>query len=148
MNTNFQGTNRFMNRLFKSTADRHYFACRFHLRTQLTVRMNELVERPAWNFTYNIVKCRLKACIGLSGNRIDDFIQRVTHRDFGSHFGNRISSCFGRQSRGTADTRVYFDYIILITLRIKCELYVTSTLNIQGANDFERSRAQHLVFAI
>ncbi|MNC20811.1 hypothetical protein D3C75_687750 [compost metagenome] len=135
--TDFQGTNCFMNGLFEGTTDGHNFSSCFHLCAQLTVRMNELVERPARDFADDIVKCRLEASIGLSSNWIDDFIKCVTKRDFGSHFGNRITGCFRSQSRRAADTWIYFDYIILIALRIQCELHVAATLDIQRTNDFE-----------
>ncbi|MNB99624.1 hypothetical protein D3C75_469130 [compost metagenome] len=148
VNSDLQRTDCLVDRLFKGTANRHYFAGRFHLCTQLTVRRGELVERPARDFADDIIQRRLEAGIRLSGNRINDFVERVAEGDFGCHLSDWIASCLGSKRRRAADTRIHFDYIILIALRIKRELYVTAAFDIQRTDDLQRSAAQHLVFTV
>ncbi|MNT13367.1 hypothetical protein D3C72_1483360 [compost metagenome] len=83
-----------MNGFFKSTADGHHFSRSFHLCTELTVGTDEFVERPTRDFADDIIQCWFEAGISLAGYRVDDFIQRVTQRDLGGHFGNRVARSF------------------------------------------------------
>ena len=43
---------------------------------------NKFIKRPLWNFDNTVVKRRLKACHGLSGDCIWNLIQRIAERNF------------------------------------------------------------------
>ncbi len=93
----FQGTERLHQGAFKVIADAHYLSGSFHLRGQRTLGCNKFVKRQPWNFYDTIIQHRLKTGISLAGYGIFDFIQRIAHRNFCRHLGNRIAGGFGSQ---------------------------------------------------
>src|SRR5690606_23008182 len=70
VHADLQRTDRLQQRLFERPADAHYLAGRLHLRTQLPVRVYELVERPTRNFRDDIVDRRLEECVCLTRDRV------------------------------------------------------------------------------
>ncbi|MNY25287.1 hypothetical protein D3C86_1590620 [compost metagenome] len=92
---NFKGTYGFMDGFFKSSADGHNFSRSFHLCTKFAVGTDEFIERPTRDFANDIIECWFEAGICLAGYRVNNLIQRVTQRDLGGHFGNRVTCSFG-----------------------------------------------------
>ena len=60
----------FHQRLFKTLSDGHDFAGCLHLGAESTLRIDELVERPLWEFYHHIVDGRLEAGISVAGDGI------------------------------------------------------------------------------
>ena len=58
---NLQATKSFLERLLKSTANRHHLADRFHLGGQATVGGGEFLKRETWDFGDYVIDAGLKA---------------------------------------------------------------------------------------
>ena len=66
----FQRTDCLHHRTFKVGADTHYFTGGLHLCGEGSLGGNELIERKTRELDYTVVKGRLKACIGLTCDRV------------------------------------------------------------------------------
>ena len=107
-----QRTDRFHQSPLKVRTDTHNLSGRFHLGCQCTFRLNKFIKWQARDLDYTIIQCRLKTCIGLSGDRIWNFIQCIAECNLCCHLGDRISCRLRCQCGRTADTRVYLDNTI------------------------------------
>ncbi len=144
----FQGTECFHQCAFKIITDAHNLAGCFHLRRQSTFCRNKFVERKSRNLYDTIIQSGFKACICFACNRVFDLIQRITKRDLGRDFSNRVTRCLGSQSRRTAHTRIYFNHAVFETGRMQGKLYVAASRNLQLIDDVKRRAAEHLIFFI
>ena len=79
--------------LFKGCADSHYLTCCLHLSTEVTLSVNELIERPLRQLNYNVVERRLEAGICLACNGILDLIKGIADSDLSCDLGDRITCC-------------------------------------------------------
>ena len=82
------------------------------------------------------------------GNGILNFIQCVANGNFGCHFGNGITGSLGSKRRRTAYTRVNFDYIITVGIRVERKLYVAGAAYAEFAYNVDRSLTKHLYFMV
>ncbi len=121
----------------KAVADAHDLPGRFHLGRQRSSGADELIKGQAWHFHHTVVQHGLKAGHGLPGNGIFDLIQRVAHSDLCGNLGDGIARCLGRQSRGPAYPGIYLDDAVFKALRMKGELYVAASCDLQLADDIE-----------
>ena len=131
----FQGTKCLHKCTLEVRTDTHNLTGCLHLRRQLAACLDELIERKSRHLNYNIIKCRLKACICLTCDSIFNLIQIISKCNLRSHLRNRISGCLRSKCRRTAYPRVYLDYTIFKCRRMQCKLYVTSPLDTKLCND-------------
>ena len=71
-----------------------------------------------------------------AGDVVPEFVQRITHREFGSHLGNRKSGRFRSQRGGTGHSRIHFDD------QHAAILWINRKLNV-GAASFHPDLAQY-----
>ena len=143
-----QRTDCFHKCTFKVITDTHNFSGCFHLCCQCTFCTDKFIKWKSRDLYNAIVKHWLETCIGLLRNCILNLIQCISKCDLCSNFRNWISGCFGSQCRRTAYTRIYLDNTVLKCVRIQRILYVTSSGNIQLADNVQRGSSQHLVLLI
>ena len=104
---------------------RHHLAHRFHLRGEAVVGGGEFFKRKTRDFGHHIINARLKRSRGApAGDVVLQFIERVAHRQFGRHFGNRKAGGFGGQRRRAAHARVHFNHNHLAVGRIHRKLHI------------------------
>ena len=128
---NFRTSYRFHQRLFKTLSDGHDFAGCLHLGAESTLRIDELVERPLWEFYHHIVDGRLEAGISVAGDGILDLIQRKSDGDLRSDLRNRIACRFRSQCGRSGNPGIYFDYRIFEAFRVESELTVAAAFYFQ-----------------
>ena len=80
---------------------------------------NKFIKRPAREFQYYIINRRLEAGSCLFRYSILNLVQIITDSYFTGNLCDRVTGSFRSQSRRTADTRIYFDYIIKSRIWIK-----------------------------
>ena len=99
INTHFQTAQGFLEGLLEGAAHGHDLAHRLHLGGEAAVGCGEFFESKTWNFGDHIVDARLETgrC-GTARNFVAQFIERVTHSQFGCHFGNGETRGFRGQS--------------------------------------------------
>ena len=98
-------------------------------------RIDEFIEGKSRHLDYHIVKHRLETCVGLLCNSVLDLIQCVAESDLCGNLCDRIPCRLGRKGGGTADTRVYLNYAVLKTLRVKRVLYVAAAGDTEFCDD-------------
>ena len=126
----------------------HDLARSLHLRTERTVSIDKLVERPAREFDDTVIKCRLEAGFRLLGNCVGDLIERIADGNLGRNLGNRIAGSLGSQCRRTADTRVDLNDIVAVAVRIQCILRIAAALDAKLADNAQAGAAEHLIFMV
>ena len=141
-------THRLHNGLLKAGADAHHLAGGLHLGAQLPGGVDEFIKGPLGPLYHHIVQRRFKAGIGLAGNGVDDFIQRIANGDFGRHLGDGITGGLTGQSGRTADPGIDLDHRIFHAFRVQGELTVAAAFHLQFVDDIQRSRPQHLVLFV
>ena len=146
--TQFDGANRLHHRLLKAGANGHDLTGSLHLGAQGSLGIYKLIERPLGELYNHIVDCRLKACIGLAGNLVQDLVQGVADGDPGGNLCNGIAGGLGCQSGGTGYTGVYLDDRILKAGGMQGKLTVTAALYLQLLNDVDGSGTEHLVLPV
>ena len=122
-----KGTDGLEHAFFDGSSDGHDFAGRLHLCRQRTVGIIELVKRETGNLGDDIVKGRLEACLGVGDV---DFIKLHADGNLGRDPGNRETGCLAGQGRGTADTWVDLDDVVLEGIGIEGELDIASTFDL------------------
>ena len=143
-----KGTDRFHQRALKVIADTHDLTGCLHLRRQCSLGADEFIKWQTREFDYNIVEHRFKAGICLLGDRILDLIQRVAQRDLCRYLCDGIPRCLGCQSRRTAHSGIYLDHTVFKCVRVQCVLYVTSTCDIQFADNIQCGSTEHLILLV
>ena len=144
----FQRTDRLHQCSFEVIADTHNLSGRLHLSGQCSLGTDKFIKRKSRNLYDAIIQHRLETCVSLLSYRILDLIQCITQCNLCSYLRDRITGRLGSQCRRTAHTRVYFDDTIFKCGRVQCILYITSSGDIQFADDVQRRSTQHLVFFI
>ena len=79
--------------LLKACADAHYLARCLHLRTKLTLCINELIKRPLGQLAHDVVDSRLVAGIGLARNGILDLVKCKADSYLRCYLCDRIARC-------------------------------------------------------
>ena len=143
-----QGTDGFHQSPLKVITDTHNLSGCFHLCRQSSLCRDEFIKGKARDLYYAVVQHGLKACIGFSGNGILDLIQRITESDLRCYLCDGVSGSLTCQCRRTADTGVYLDYAVLKAFRMKGELHVTASGDLQLGNDVQGRGTEHLIFFI
>ena len=100
IDTHFQTAQGFLEGLLEGAAHGHHLAHRFHLGGEAAVGCGEFFKSKTWNLGDHVIDAGLKTgrC-GTAGDFVAQLIKRVTHSQFGSHFGNRKTGGFGGQGR-------------------------------------------------
>ena len=148
VDTDFQGANGFEQGPFKAAVEGHDFARRLHLGAQGFIGQGEFFERPARKLDDAVVEGRFEAGRRLARNGISNLVQRKTGGHFGGNFGDGIARRFRSQGRRTADTRIDFDDVVLVAVRVEGILDVAAAFDFQAADDIEGCRAQHLILQV
>ena len=135
MHPNFKGTTGLKKWFFDVSTNRHDFSCRLHLCSKTTFTFFKLVKWETWNLGNHVVKGWFKHGIGWTCNWVDDLIQGQTYCNLSSQFSDWVTCRLRCKGWRTRYTRVHFDDIILKTMWIKCKLNITSTFNLEGADN-------------
>ena len=133
---------------FEICTNTHNLSGRLHLCCQRTLCLNKLIKRQSRNLNNHIIQSWLKACIGLAGNCILNFIQIISEGNLCCYLCDRITGCLGCQCGRTAYTRIYFDHAVLKRIRIQCKLYIATALDIQLTNNIQSCASEHLMLFI
>ena len=144
----FQGTDSFEESAFKVAVDAHDLARGLHLRAERMVSVDEFIKRPAREFDDAVVEGRLEAGFRLLCDSIRDFIERVADGDFCGDFRDRIARSLRSEGRRTADTRVDFDDVVAVAVRVEGILRVAAAFDAELADNAKRCTAEHLVFMV
>ena len=95
VNADFQSAQRLLKGFLEGAAYRHDFTDRFHLRSQVVIRLREFFKCKTWNLGDNVIDGRLKRSRSRSAsNVIAQFIKGITNRQFRRNFGNRETGGF------------------------------------------------------
>ena len=140
-----QRPDRFEQALLKGPAHAHGLSRRFHLGAQILIGIGKFVEGKTGHLGDDIVQSRFEA-----GGRIGQlyFIQRQANADPGRDCGNRIAGGFGGQGRGTGNSGVDFDQVILERSGIQRELDVAAAFHPQGPDQLQGAVPEHMVFPV
>src|SRR3989338_6362539 len=82
---------RLLQRLLKSTADRHDLADALHLRADLALHVPEFLQVPAWDFDNDIIEGGLEASARDLGDGILHFSERIAQCQLRRDERKRIS---------------------------------------------------------
>ena len=136
---------RFEQALLHRAAHRHHLARGFHLRAEFVRRVGELVEGETRHLRHHVVERRLERG-GSVGQ--PDLVERQPHGHLGRNAGDRIAARLRRQRRRARHTGVDLDQVVFERQRVERELHVATTFDFERTDDFERTVAQHLEFAV
>ena len=78
-------------RFFECLAYSHYFACSLHLRSEIALSVNKLIERPLRELNYNVVERRLEACVCISCYCVLYLVKCETYSDLCRNLCYRIT---------------------------------------------------------
>ena len=145
MQSDLKGTDRLEKAFLNGSADAHNLARRLHLRGERIVGVREFIKREARHLGDHIVQRRFKGRRSV-GNL--NLIQRHAHADLCRNTGNGITARLGRQRRRTGNTGVDLNQVILEGMGVKSKLNIASALDLQRANDLQRTVAEHMIFLI
>ncbi len=147
-NRNFRAAHGFHYRHFEARADCHDLTRGFHSRAQLSLCVQEFIERPFGELYDHIVERRLETSIGFARNVVFNLVESVSQRDFSRDLGYGITRRL-RGKRGRArNPRIDLYYRILERIGVERKLTVTAALYFKLGNDIERRRPQHLIFLV
>ena len=150
VNADFQTTQSFLERLLKSTANRHHLADRFHLGGQATVGGGEFLKRETWDFGDYVIDAGLKArwrCA--TRNFVAQLVQGIANCQLGGDFGNWKARRLRRQRRRARDARVHFDHDHATVLGIDRELHVRAAcVDTNFTQHRQRGVTHDLVFLV
>ena len=93
----FHRSQRLLHGFVDGAADGHGFTDGFHRRGQVWLGAREFLKSELRNFGHNIVDGWLKRRWGDFGDVVVELVQRETHRQFCSDFGNWETGGFGRK---------------------------------------------------
>ena len=144
----FQRAHCLQNGALEVTVHRHDLACRLHLGAKRMIGKNKFIKRPARELHDAVIQGRLKAGLCLLRNRIGDFIQGIADRDFCRYLRNGIARGLGGQRRGSADTRIYLNDIVLVAVRVQSILRIAAALDAELTNNAQARTAEHLILMI
>ena len=140
--TDLQRTDALEQALLQVGADTHDLTGSLHLCTQQVGCRCKLIEGETGQLGDHIIQLGLKGCIRISNL---DLFQSHTHGDLCGHTGNGITGSLGCQRRGTGNTRVHLDQIILATGGMQCILHITTAFDLQFTNDLNSRIVQLLL---
>ncbi len=138
----------FLESLFKCASDGHYFAHRFHGRTDVPVYAMELAKVPTGYFHHHIVQGGLEECRGALGYRVGEFEKTETECKFGSHKSQRIAGGLGCQRRRAAEACIHFDYTVVHAFGVVGVLHVALAHDTYMADDFYGETAQEMIVVV
>ena len=145
----FQRTQRLLERLLEATADRHRLTHRLHRRGQHRRAAAELLKREAWDLRHHVIDRGLEAGRRLAGDVVEDFVERVAHRQAGGDLGDRETGGLRGQRRAARHARVHLDHDHIAVGGVDRELDVAAAgVDADLADDRDRLVAQALVFAV
>lgn len=145
---NLRPPHSFHDRHFKRRADRHDFPRRFHSRAQLSLGIQEFIERPFGKFDDDVIDCGLEAGERLARHIVSDFVERITESDLCRNLRNRVPRRLGGERRRTAHTGIDFDDGIFKRIGIERKLNVTAALYSEFGYNRQSRTAEHLIFFI
>ena len=144
-NTSFEWTHSFEERFFKRTTHAHHLTRSLHLSAEGVLSSSELVEWETSNFSNHIVESRFERSRSVSNL---DFVEAKANGDFSTNASDRVTASFRSKSWRTAHARVHLDEVVVERVRVECILHVTTTFDLQFANDFESRVAEELILFV
>ncbi len=142
-------TQRLLQRLAEIAPHRHALADRFHRRSQRRFRTGEFLERKARHFHHDIIDGRLERGRSRLRHVVQNFIERIAHRQLRRDLRNREARCLGCQRRTPAHARVHLDHHHAAILGVHRELHVgTARIHADFAQHGDARIAHDLVFFI
>ena len=150
VHAHFQTPQGFLKRFLEGAAHRHDLTHRLHLCCQAGIRCGKFLESKTRNLGNHVINAGLKTgrCRA-TGDFVAQLIQRVTHRQFGSHLGNRKTSGFGSQRRRARHARIHLDHHHAAIDRVDGKLHVGTTgVHTDFTQHRQRRVAQDLVFLV
>ena len=135
-------------RPFKAGADAHHLAGGLHLGGEGSLGGDEFIKGQTGHFYHAVVKRRLEAGVGLSCNRVFDFIQGVAQGDLCRHLGDGVAGRLARQSGGTAHTGIHLDDAVFKAGGMQGELHVAASCDLKLVDDVKSGASEHLIFLV
>src|SRR5262245_56453475 len=121
-NADFQHPKRFLKCFLEPSSDSHDLAHGLHTRPQFLRYTAELLQIPTRNLHDHVVQCRFKARCCRTSDGVPEIGQAPAKGKLSSHSRERIPSGFRCESRAARQSRIHFDYAVLLRERIQCKL--------------------------
>ena len=111
VHADFQSAQGFLKRLLEGAPHGHDLTDRLHLSRQTAVGRWKLFEGETRNLGHHIIDAGLETRRrGTTSDVVTQLVERVADCQLRSDFGNRKTSCFGGQRRGTRHARIHLDH--------------------------------------
>ncbi len=101
---NLKRTQGLLQRFLERAAYGHGFADAFHLRVEGRIGLREFLEGEPGDFGDDVINGRLETGWSFAGDVVLDFVEQVTHGEFGGDFCDGEPGGLGGQSRARADS--------------------------------------------
>ena len=145
----FQRPQGLLERFLEAAADGHGLTHRLHRGGQHRRTAPELLKGETRHLGDDVINGGFKTGGRGAGDVIDDFIERVTHRQARRDLGDREAGGLAGQGRRTGDAGIHLNHHHRPVLGVDGELDVAAArIHPNLANDGDRLVAQSLVFAV
>ena len=114
----------FLNGFLEVASNSHHFSDTLHAGADFAGDTFELGKVPARNLADYIVKGRFKEGRGCLGNGVFQLEKSVSKTQFGGNKGQRIAGSFGCQCGRTAQSGIYLNYSIVLSVRAERILHI------------------------
>jgi hypothetical protein len=132
----------------EAALDGHHLAGGFHLGSQATVGLRELVEGPARDLDHAVVEGRFEGGAGLAGHRVRHLVEAAPRRDLGGQPGDGVAGRLAGERRGARHPGIHLDHVVIGGVGGERELDVAPAGDAERADDPQRRAAQLLVLAV
>ena len=144
-NAGFERADTLEKALLEVRADAHDLAGSLHLRAELVGCGGKLVEGEAGELGNNVVEVGLERRVGVCNL---DLFKSHTYCDLRSNSCDGVARSLGRERRGTGNSRVNLDEIVLGGVGIERELNVASALYLELSDKLDSRVVEHLLVTI
>ena len=145
---NLHTADRLHERFLKVRTDGHDLPRRLHLRPEETGSVEEFIKGPFGELHHHVVERGLETGVGLFGNRVFDFVERVADGNLGRNLCNRVTRRLRGERGGARNTGIDLDDRILEGIGIERELTVAPALDLELGDDIDGGTAEHLIFLV
>ena len=140
-----QGADRLQKTFFEGASHAHDLSGGLHLRSQVLVRVRELVEGEAGHLGDDVVQRRLK---GSGRVRERNLVQSHSDADLRRDPGDGIAAGLGGEGRRAGHPGIHLDQVVLEGLRVQRELHVAAALHLQRPDQLQGRVPEHVVLFV